>query len=214
MELERAIKIAKREWENIRVSLEKSGDIGELDFRFNSDISSILISGGPYLIINLIKMDEKLSSSGYNTKEATHVFTHLASKAAENLGLRGRLAQTFGSGYTWVRTGWFCPSSIEEQDVVQLLLFFKIFFPLGGNVNWSFDSPTTKTKLKLVSYTFLEWQKDPDIYTQDVRDYNEQIQSLWCGLTQTMRVPKVEAGDKKYRHQSPSWNFQNLFSSI
>jgi hypothetical protein len=71
MASERAIKIAKREWGNIRLSLEKYGDIWEFDYKNNLNT---FISGGPLLNRSLLGMDNDLPAYGYVTKEATHVF--------------------------------------------------------------------------------------------------------------------------------------------
>src|ERR1700752_2087674 len=102
MEILRALQVAKREWGNIRVSLEMCGDIGEFDSKSHVDINPNLLSEGSVLVGNLIGMDNKLPTYGYFTQEASYVFTYLGSRAGERLGLIGRLAQTFGRGYSWI----------------------------------------------------------------------------------------------------------------
>lgn len=110
METLKALKIAKREWENIRTSLELCGDIGEVQSN-NYPLDKLLsASNGLLLIKNLLDMDRKLSINGYLTQEAAYVFKILTTKAGKRLGLSDKLARTFGSGYSWVRTSWFDPS--------------------------------------------------------------------------------------------------------
>jgi len=126
----RALKIARREWENIRTSLEMCGDIGEFDSKDYINTRLISISEGLLLVRDLIEMENKLPTYGYFTQEATYVFSALASGAAERLGIIGRLAQSFGRGYSWVRTGWFDSSDIENQHVIKQMIFFNLFFPI------------------------------------------------------------------------------------
>jgi hypothetical protein len=197
MEIKRALQIAERDWGNIRISLEKCGDIGEfLTQNHTSSKSDFLsISEGLLLVRNLIGMENKLPIYGYCTPEAGYVFVTLASKAGKRLELTCRLAETFGSGYSWVRTGWFDPNGIEEQKhVIKQLFFFKIFFPLGGYFNWDFNSPVVKTKLKAISYKFATWQDNPSGYLQDIRDYREQIEPLWRGLASALGFPVADSG--------------------
>jgi hypothetical protein len=189
MEILEALHIAKREWGNIRVSLEKFGDIGEFDSKNYVNRNPNLLSEGSYLVRNLKKMENKLPKQGYLTQEAAYVFTTLASRAGERLGLVGRLAQTFGRGYSWVRTGWFDPYGVEEHQVVRQLFFMKIFFPLGGYFNWDFDSPEVKTKLRAILHIFAGWQDNPGRYIEDVRRYRDQLEPLWRGLSLALGFP-------------------------
>src|SRR6201993_2080388 len=115
MDVQGAIQIAKREWENIRLSLQMCGDIGEFDSINRINTSSPIVSEALPLIRSLIEMENKLSTYGYFTPEAGHVFTYLASRAGERFGLSYKLAQTFGRGYSWIRTGWFDLESIEKR---------------------------------------------------------------------------------------------------
>jgi hypothetical protein len=143
-------------------------------------------------------MENKRSEYGYLTQEAAHVFTSLASKAAGRLGLKGGMAQTFGRGYSWVRTGWFEPYGIEEQHVVKQLFFMKIFFPLGGYFNWDFNSPSVKTRLRAILYKFILWQDNPKSYVQDVRDCSAALEPLWQGLSLSLDFPVTDSG-KRYQ---------------
>jgi hypothetical protein len=182
MEIQRALQIAQREWENIRVSLENCGDTGE----FGENSVCLLQIEGLHLIRNLIEMENKLPKSGYFTGEAASIFTNLASIAAERVGLKGNLAQVFGTGYSWVRTGCFNLNSIyveEPKHIIKQLFFFKLFFPIGGGFNWDFNSPVIKTKLHLVFHKFIAWQCAPGSYVQDVKDYKSQIEPLLRGLS-------------------------------
>src|ERR1700758_784718 len=123
MEIQRALQIATKEWGNIKASLQMCGDIGEFDSK-NYLNSSLAITEGLLLFRNLIEMENKLPTYGYFTQEASYVFTSLGSKAAERLGFTDELAQTFGRGYSWVRTGWFDSVGIEEQHLMKQVIFF------------------------------------------------------------------------------------------
>ncbi len=198
MEILRALKIAVREWENIRVSLEMFGDIEDFDIKHHVNSTLAFLPGGLTLARKLIEMEGKLPTYGYLTQEAAYVFTFLASRAVERLGLIGGLAHTFGSGYSWVRTGCFDPSDIEKEHVVKQLFFLKIFFPLGGFFNWDFNSPVVKTKLMVLLNKFATWQDNPSSYLQDVRDYKEQLEPLWRGLSLALGFP-VADGIREYQ---------------
>ena len=139
MEKQRALQIAKREWKNIRLSLQSCGDIGEFfdaglltklnrganlettNFSFpQSPIRMSKSTKGSLLARELIDMDYKLNrlpTYGYFTPEAAHVFTALTSRAVNRLGLRERPAKSFGSGYSLVRTG--CLDSNELKNSVR-----------------------------------------------------------------------------------------------
>ena len=184
MYVPRAIQIAKREWENIRLSLQMCGDIGEFDSINHISSSSVIVSETLPLIRNLLEMENKLSTYGYFTPEAAYVFTYLASRAAERLGLSYKLAQSFGRGYSWIRTGWFDPESIQKQHLIK-----QLFFPLGRDfISWDFNSPTVKMKLKAVLYKFALWQSNPERYIQDIRECREQLEPLWYGLSLALNL--------------------------
>ena len=180
MKIIKALKIARREWENIRTSLERCDDIGEFDSE-NPVNCRLTETEGLRLIRNLIKMDNKLTTYGYFTQEAACVFTTLASSAAERLGLIGRLAQSFGRGYSWVRTGWFDSDDIENQHVIKQMIFFNLFFLPGEDLRWNFNSPEVKMRLKAVFNKFVSWQDMPKSYIQDVRNYKNQLENLFFG---------------------------------
>lgn len=184
MQILKALQIATREWENIRLSLEMCGDIGEFQSKNTATTEPLIVSEGLLLVRNIIEMDNKLSTYGYFTPEAGYVFTTLASMAAEELGLTDELAQPFGKGYSWVRTGWFDLEGIEKQHLMKQIIFFKLFFPLGRDfISWDFGSSAVKAKLKAVLYKFAAWQSNPNRYIQDIRDYREQLEPLWYGLS-------------------------------
>jgi hypothetical protein len=170
MEAQRALHIAKREWQNIRLSLQSCGDIGELvgvqlvaKFNRRADVEAANFSSqspirisksnkNSLFVRDLIDMDYKLNrlpTYGYFTQEAAHVFVALTAKAGERLGLKGGLAKTFGNGYSLVRTGCLDSNGTEKQHEQQML-FFRTFFPVGGGFNWDFNSPLVKKKLKLI----------------------------------------------------------------
>lgn len=184
MGIQRAIQIAKREWENIRLSLQMYGDIGEFDSVNHLDSGSAIVSETLPFVRSLIEMENKLSTYGYFTPEAGYVFTYLVSRAGERLGLSYKLAQTFGRGYSWIRTGWFDLEGVEKQHLIKQIIFFKLFFPLGRDfISWDFNSPSVRTKLRAVLYKFAAWQSNPNSYIQDVREYREQLEPLWYGLS-------------------------------
>jgi hypothetical protein len=183
MKIIRALEIARREWKDIKSSLEMCGDIGEFDSE-NPINSRITETEGSLLVVNLIDMDNEFGTYGYFTQEAAYVFSTLVSSAAERLGLVGGLAKTFGDGYSWVRTGWFDfdMEHVGKQQIIKQLFFMKTFFPLGGYFNWDFNSRETKTKLKAVFNRFVAWQNTPESYTEDIIDCKDQIEPLLLGL--------------------------------
>jgi hypothetical protein len=165
--IDKALEVARREWENIRGSLTMYGDIGDFnpeDFILGKPT---LISDLLCFITNLIEMDKQLIRHGYSTPEALDVFTTVATKAAERLGLSEGLALAFGSGYGYVRTGWLGLQEIEQQQVI----FSKIYFTVGVNFYWKFDSPLVRTKLKTVFNRFMSWQNDPQSYSREMKAY-------------------------------------------
>lgn len=157
MEILRALQIAKREWENIRISLEVCGDIGEFNSINHVNSKLTIVSEGLLLVRKLIEMDNKLSTHGYFTPEAAYVFTALGSRAGERLGLIGGLAQAFGSVYSWVRTGWF-DSNGTEGHCLRQKFFFEFFFLPGEDFTWDFNSSVIKVRLKTVFDKFVVWQ--------------------------------------------------------
>lgn len=199
MKVLRAVQIAKREWENIRISLENCGDIGEVDFE-DSVNSEIMRIEGFHLVKNLIEMESKLSKYGYFTPEAAYVFSTLALGAAKRLGLTCRLAHAFGSGYSLVRTGYFDLNGITDEEehpqIIKRLFFLKLFFPVGGDFNWDFNSPVVKAKLKLVFHNFVEWQDDPRSFIQDVRNYKAQLEPLLRGLLRALRFSLADDSEE------------------
>ncbi|MFQ5788713.1 MAG: hypothetical protein ACE5H1_12120 [Thermodesulfobacteriota bacterium] len=179
MEILKAVQIAKREWGNIKLSLELCGDIGEFDSKHHVTSRIVQISGGSLLVRNLIEMENKLPTYGYSTLEAAYVFAALVSRAGEKLGLIDRPAQIFGRGYSWVRTGVSDLNGIERQKhAIEQLMFFKIFYPHGEYFNWDFNSSVVKAKLNLIFNRFITWQ---------LADSNEEYQALDTIEHQTLR---------------------------
>jgi hypothetical protein len=201
MEILEALQIARREWRNIRTSLEKCGDIGEFDSRnpVNSSPSPV---EGSLLVKNLIGMENKLSTYGYLTPEAAYVFTILASSAGEQLGLIGRLAQTFGSGYSLVRTGCLNSNGTENQRIKQMI-FFKLFFSLERNLDlrWDFNSPVVKVKLKTIFDKFVQWQDNPKSYIQDVRNYKDRIEPFLSGSSLALGFSRKSHSIEKFNKE-------------
>jgi hypothetical protein len=165
------------------------GDIGEFDSINHLNSSSAIVSETLPLIRSLVEMENKLSTYEYFTSEASYVFTYLASRAGERFGLSYKLAQTFGRGYSWIRTGWFDLESVEKRHLIKQIILFKLFFPLGRDfISWDFNSPAVKAKLKAIVNKFAAWQSNPDSYIQDIRECREQLEPLWYGLSLAMNL--------------------------
>lgn len=184
--LQRALQIAKREWENIRLSLRLCGDIGEFsekDFMIGIIDEDVIIREPEisptksvsfyaptfypmYFIRNLISMDEKMEERGYKTVEALYVFVELATKAGERLGLIGTFSMGFGAGYASVRTGWIAEKGLPvERDI-----FFRMFFKgTKKNYDWDFFWTSVGEKLKTIFDKFLAWQNDQTLYQKEVK---------------------------------------------
>jgi hypothetical protein len=198
MLVQNALEIANREWENIRTSLEECGDIGFFDYEKQLyKNGSSQIDGGLSLVRSLLEMDSKLPKYGYFTMEAANVFGTLASKAGVALGLCESLASKFACGYSLVRTSCLDQNCLNDlqRHVLKQLLFFKIFYPLGGFFDWDFDSPAVMLKLKLVFYMFTGWQKQPESYERDLTDFGEQLEPLLRGLSIKINLPEIVGSD-------------------
>ena len=185
MEIQRALQIAQREWENIRISLELCGDIGELDeeefmigvieedviikeptISPSKSVSLYAPSFYPmYLIRNLLQMDEKLPKHGYKTVEALYAYIELVTKAAERIGLVGTFSMAFAAGYGNVRTGWIAEKGRREERVI----FFDTFFRGSPDYDWDFHWHSTKEKFKQIFDKFMKWQEDPNLYKKEVK---------------------------------------------
>lgn len=193
MDIFRALQIAERKWENIGISLKNCGDIGEFNPKDYLPADSGPIHKDLPLFRNLIEMENKFPKHGYFTPEAAFVFSTLASKAGERLGLKNGLAQTCGSGYSWVRTGALSLDGNEgHKHIIKQLFFFKLFFPIGGFFNWDFNSHIVQRKFNLIFYKFATWQNNPDSYILDVRDCRELLEPIWHGLLLAMGYPATD----------------------
>jgi hypothetical protein len=188
MEIRSVFQIAKREWENISVSLELCGDIGKFDL-------ARYIEKEPQLIRNLIGMEKKIHEHDYLTREAAYVFTELGKEAGERLGLTSELAMAFGGGYSWVRTGWFDLMNLEFDDLENLedhltrkIFFFRLFFPLKEDFSWVFDSSDVTSNLKSIFERFLSWQNDPVGYGKDLEHYKKEIEPIREGLASALDI--------------------------
>jgi hypothetical protein len=175
--LNKTYQIITREWEDLRCSFEMCGDIGDFNYEDLKDFKWLIGEEYEWLISKIIKMDEKLSQYGYATSEALYVFTVLAMMAAKRLGLNSEnLAFNFGMGYGFVRTGLISYDRLEPKQV----LFYKIFFPLGGtwDMFWGFDPYLVKEKLSIVFHRFMSWQINPQHYKEDFAR-SQNIEELW-----------------------------------
>ena len=185
-ELNEALDIAEREWNNIRLSLELCGDIGNFDkedFMIGIIEEDVIlrqplrsptksVSGySPtfypmYLVRNLLLMEDKFSDQGYKSIEAVYVFVELANQAAQRLGLDGNFAMGFASGYGNVRTGWIAEKGWGEEREI----FSKIFFR-GRKIDydWEFYWNSTRTRLKSIYDKFIVWQQNPKVYNKETK---------------------------------------------
>ncbi|MCI0480716.1 MAG: hypothetical protein L0213_03910 [Candidatus Dadabacteria bacterium] len=188
MEIRSVHQIAKREWENISVSLELCGNIGKFDLvRY--------IEKEPQLIRNLIGMEKKIPEHDYLTREAAYVFTELGKEAGERLGLTSELAKAFGGGYSWVRTGWFDLINLEfddfeilEDHLTRKIFFFRLFFPLKEDFSWVFDSTDVTLNFKSIFERFSSWQNDPVGYDRDLERYKKEIEPIREGLASALDI--------------------------
>lgn len=172
--IDKALEIVRREWENVRYSFEACGDIGDFSIENFRTSKWFFEQGFEWFISNVIEMDKKIPQFGYATSEALNVFTILASRAAEKLGFNKELAFAFGIGYGFVRTGLILNNKLGPMQAI----FCKVFFPLGMGFNWNFDSSVVKTKLKAVFEGFRSWQENPQIYVQDLAQF-QNIGKVW-----------------------------------
>jgi len=183
-DLNKALEIAQREWENIRKSLEFCGDIGDFDkedFMIGIIEEDVIVrqplsnptksvSGySPtfypmYFLKNVLLMDEKFEDLRYNTLEAMYVFIELATKAVSRLGLSGNLAMGFGSGYAYIRTGWIAEKGWTEEREICHNLFFK---GRKKDYNWEFYWNSVKERIDTIYNKFNEWKENPDIYKKE-----------------------------------------------
>jgi len=175
MEIQSVFQTAKREWDNISISLELCGGIGEFDLVH-------YIESKPELIRSLIGMEKKIHDHDYLTRDAALVFAELVSEAGRRLGLDPNLANTFGGGYSWVRTGWFDLVGLGfdnlvnlEERLTQEIFFFRLFYPSREDYGWLFDSPNTASSFKYIYDKFRSWQSDPVGYDRDVKLYKTEI---------------------------------------
>ncbi len=185
-ELTASLKIAEREWNNVRTSLELCGDIGDFrkeDFMVGIIEEDVIVRqplGSPtksvsgysptyypmYLLRNLLVMDDKMSDLGYRSVEAMYVFVELAVSAVSRLGIDGNFAMGFGNGYAYVRTGWVA----EKGWAVERDIFYREFFR-GRKVNydWDFFWHSIKKRFFRNFNMFESWQSDPSLYLKETR---------------------------------------------
>jgi hypothetical protein len=179
--IDRAIKLAGRQWENLKFYLDLCGGIG--DFHFDELRNCKWFNERNYqegFISNVINMHEKLPLYEYATPEAMNVLTVLASRAAEKLGLEEELALAFGTGYAFVQTGLLSFHTLEPRQII----FHRMFYPFGVNPDWNFAPNLVKKKLKIVYERFRSWQDNPETYGRDLNHFlnTEEAWREWNGL--------------------------------
>jgi hypothetical protein len=184
--LERALIIAEREWEKVRHSLGKCGDVGAFDKKdfmigvikedviirqpLVSPTKSVSVYAPTfypmYFIRNLLVMEEKFDERGYSTSEALYAFIELATRASERLGLRGTFSMGFGAGYGSVRTGWVA----EKGLPVEREIFFNMFFRgRKKDYAWDFYWSSVSERLKEILERFRAWQEDEELFHKEVK---------------------------------------------
>ena len=189
MNILKSTEIIRREWENIRVSLERCGDIGELSFEEKSNRAINGITSDLRFLRNAVEMKNKYPTYGYFSHEAAYVFTVLATRAGKSLGLRNDLSRSFGSGYSIVRTGWLELYITEEKSIVKQWLFFKLFSQRREDFTWDFSSLIVKKKLKRILDKFLAWQEDPSTYFHDIRSHKTKLEEFERSLSLVLSYP-------------------------
>ncbi len=185
-ELNISLKIAEREWNNVRTSLELCGDTGNFcreDFivgiidediilrePLKSPTKSVSFYSPTYypmyFLRNLLVMEDKLPDLGYQSVEAMYVFIELVTKAASRIGLEGNFAMGFGNGYGYVRTGWLA----EKGWAVERDTFYKQFFEgRKTKYDWEFFWDSIKKRFLTNFNTFKSWQNDPELHRKETR---------------------------------------------
>ncbi len=184
--LNEALLIAQREWENVRSSLELSGDIGEFDKEdfmigvieedviirepFLSPTKSVSVYAPTYypmyFVKNLLTMDQKLATEGYSTEEALYVFIELATKAAGRLGLKGSFSMSFGAGYGSARSGWIAEKGYPRERELFVEMFFR---NRKKSYDWDFFWNSIKEDLNGIFIKFQAWQNDETLYKKEVK---------------------------------------------
>ncbi len=193
MKSEDTVRIAKREWENIRKSLIEIADVGELDLDSLPGSGFAKKYSGLYFVSSLNRLEEGFSENGYFTPEAAYVYVNLVFVAGKKLGLEDNFAESFASGYSWVRTGFFDLDYVgDHRTVIKQLLFFQTFYPVEGDFNWSFESSEVRERLKRVFNNFLLWQNNPAAYVKGLRVFREKLEPLRRGLSKALGIPLVD----------------------
>ncbi len=159
-----AKQIQKKEWDTLRLYFDWCGDIGEFEFE---DLMNYSSTAGEeeVLVGKTVSMYESFPKRGYASPEAFSVVTILASSAAEKLGLSKNIADSFGLGFAFVRTGFISYSELEPKQ----LLFHRLFFPLGRFANnyLEFEPSLVKPKMKALFERFKSWDENPARFEVD-----------------------------------------------
>ena len=193
MKSEDTIRITLEEWEKIRTSLSEIGDIGDLELEPELGFKPSRGYNGIYLVSSLNRFSAEFPENGYFTPEAAYVYVNLAGYAGARLGLEDNFAESFGSGYSWVRTGLFdVYYAGDHRSIIKQLLFFQTFYPVEGDFHWKFESAEAKDRLKRVFDAFLLWQENPAEYVKGLRSFGEKLEPIRRGLSRALGVPILE----------------------
>ncbi|MCL4245345.1 MAG: hypothetical protein KJ002_09480 [Candidatus Dadabacteria bacterium] len=193
MKSEDTIRTALEEWEKIRMSLSEIGDIGNLELQPEIQFRQARGYNGIYLVNSLNRFSAEFPEKGYFTPEAAYVYVNLVGYAGARLGLEDNFAESFGSGYSWVRTGLFdVYYAGDHRSIIKQLLFFQTFYPVEGDFHWTFESAEVKDRLKRVFSAFLLWQENPAEYVKGLRSFSDKLEPLRRGLSRALGVPILE----------------------
>lgn len=179
MNILKSIYIAQEEWENIRLSLQKCGDIGP--YCVTGKNNKVKIIHGDYkLISKLNEMRNRFKLSGYYSPEASFVFEKLGTRAAYKLGLTGEFAKEFGILYSLFRTEYLVLNIDVESDnatknnFIRQFFYYEQLFPIGEYHNWNFGSAKVKNKLKGIFDKLKYWQENSDLFGRELKKFSAE----------------------------------------
>ena len=179
MNILKSIYIAQEEWENIRLSLEKCGDIGP--YCATDQKHEVKIIHGDYkLITKLAEMRNKYGQCGYYSPEASFVFEKLATRAARKLGLSREFAYEFGNLYSLLRTEYLVlnvdvdSNNNTKRNFLRQFFYYEQLFPISEFHDWNFGSVKVKNKLKGIYDKLIYWQHNPDSFEKELENFSSE----------------------------------------
>ena len=182
MNILKSIYIAQEEWEHIRLSLEKCGDIGPYCATdHNHDVK--IIHGNYKLITKLSEMKNNFPQYGYYSPEASFVFEKLATRAARKLGLSREFAYEFGNLYSLFRTEYLVLNVDVDSDnntkrnFIRQFFYYDQLFPIDEFHNWNFGSAKVKTKLKGIYDKLVFCQDNPESFERELKKFSSRSEN-------------------------------------